>query len=461
MLPVGCHKPTQKPTDTAASSVDEFVYAKTPTIALTHVQIIDGTGAPAKKNQTVVVQQGRIHLVGSSADTPIPAEARVLDLPDHTVIPGLVGMNDPMFYATKGKIQYLQMDFSFPRLYLACGVTTLRTGDVMSVERDLEIKRLIDAGNQPGPKMHVTAPYITTTGSAEDIGRVNQQVGAWIAQGVTSIKTGRKIRRGELAAAIKLARERGCKVTGELCAVGFREAAGLGVDDIQHGLINDSEFYAAKKPDECPGWETTVAGIYGLNVNGAAVQDLIRDLIAHHVAITSTLPAFEMLAADPYPYDRRMVDALSAEAFESMLDQRARVKERTPQAWQVVFRKEMEFERSFAKAGGLLLLGVDPTVWGGVIAGFGDQRALELLVEAGFRPEQVINIATANGAKFLGEFNEIGSIEQGKRADLVVIRGDPAAKISDVKNVEIVFKDGVAYDSDKLLVSIRGQVGIH
>jgi hypothetical protein len=156
-----------------------------------------------------------------------------------------------------------------------------------------------------------------------------------------------------------------------------------------------------------------------------------------------------------------MKDALSLEAYESLLEQRAAAKNRTPWAWQVVFNKEMQFERSFVRAGGLLMLGVDPTAWGGVIAGFGDQRAIELFVEAGFTPEQAIRIASANGAQFLGETDEIGTLSVGKQADLVVIRGNPAAKISDIRNVEIVFKDGIGYDSAKLLASVSGQVGKH
>jgi hypothetical protein len=421
--------------------------------------VIDGTGSLARKDQTIIIERGRIKSAGNSGDTPIPAGAQILDLREHTVIPGLVGMNDPMFYATKGGAEDLTMDFSFPRLYLACGITTLRTGDAISVESDLAIKKLIDSGKQPGPRIHLTATYVTTSGTSEDIERANRQVETWIKQGVSWIKVGRNIRRKELAAAIEVTHRNGCKVTGELCAVGFREAAALEIDDIQHGLIGDSEFYVLKQPDTCPGWETAVAGIYSLEANSAPVQELIKELVAHRVAITSTLPVFEMLSGNPFQYDPRMRDALTLEAYEILLEQRAKAKGRTPWAWQVVFKKEMQFERNFVKAGGLLLLGVDPTGWGGVIAGFGDQRAIELLVEAGFKPEEAISIATANGARFLGEFDDAGSITPGKRADLVVIRGNPSARISDIRNVEMVFKDGVGFDSSKLITSVRGQVG--
>jgi hypothetical protein len=123
------------------------------------------------------------------------------------------------------------------------------------------------------------------------------------------------------------------------------------------------------------------------------------------------------------------------------------------------FKKEMEFERAFVRAGGLLLGGLDPTGMGGIVAGFGDQREVELLVEAGFTPLEAIHIATANGAQFLGELDRIGTITPGKQADLVVIKGDPSRQIADIENVETVFKGGVGYDSAKLMESVRGLVG--
>src|SRR5207245_3614564 len=124
--------------------------------------------------------------------------------------------------------------------------------------------------------------------------------------------------------------------------------------------------------------------------------------------------------------------------------------------WPAAFKKEMEFERAFVKAGGTLLAGLDPTGMGGIVAGFGDQRELELLVEAGFTPLEAIHIATYNGAQYLGEADKVGTIAPGKQADLVVVKGDPSQKIEDIENVETVFKDGVGYDSAKLLESVRG-----
>jgi hypothetical protein len=123
------------------------------------------------------------------------------------------------------------------------------------------------------------------------------------------------------------------------------------------------------------------------------------------------------------------------------------------------FKKEMEFEYAFVKAGGTLLAGEDPTGIGGILAGFGDQREVELLVEAGFTPLEAIHIATANGAQFLGEADRVGTIAPGKAADLVVIKGDPSQKIEDIENAEIVFKNGIGYDPAKLIDSVPGIAG--
>jgi hypothetical protein len=125
-----------------------------------------------------------------------------------------------------------------------------------------------------------------------------------------------------------------------------------------------------------------------------------------------------------------------------------------------MFQKEMQFERAFVKAGGTLLAGLDPTGIGGVIAGFGDLREVELLVDAGFSPLEAVKIASFNGAQFLGEAAHIGSLAPGKQADIMIVKGDPSSRISDIENVELVFKDGVGWDSRKLIDSVKGQVGV-
>jgi hypothetical protein len=172
-------------------------------------------------------------------------------------------------------------------------------------------------------------------------------------------------------------------------------------------------------------------------------------------------PASPGAQPKPSPYMTRVLDSMLPESRNDYLARRAMVADSKDTPWPVLFKKEMDFEFAFAKAGGLLLAGLDPTGYGGVVPGFGDHREVELLVEAGFTPIEAIKIATLNGAQWLGVADKIGSIAPGKQADLVVIKGDPSKTISDIENVETVFKDGVGYDPAKLLESTRGKVGLH
>jgi imidazolonepropionase-like amidohydrolase len=460
---------------TLSPGVRQFVSVDAPVVVLTHVRVIDGTGAPARQDQTLILATGKIASIGDSSSVTIPKDARVLDLPGDSVIPGLVGMHDHMFYPM-GDGVFGEMAYSFPRLYLAGGVTTIRTTGALEPYTDLELKKSIDAGMTPGPGMHVTGPYLEGKGSwaiqmhqltgPEDATRT---VNFWLDQGVDNFKAYMFITRAELGAAIEAAHKRGAKVTGHLCAVTFHEAADLGIDDLEHGLFVDTEFMPDKKPDVCPERGEDPVHMAQLDVNSGPLHHLILDLVRHQVAVTSTLPVFEMGSFSGRPtLEKRVLDALSPEARGALLMNRVRSSDANflrrrygtdVSPFPAAFKKELEFEYAFSKAGGLLLAGLDPTGMGGVIAGFGDQREVELLVEAGFTPLEAIHIATANGAQYLGELDRIGTIARGKQANLVVIKGDPSRKIEDIENVETVFKDGIGYDSAKLIESVRGMVG--
>src|SRR5262249_42889527 len=100
------------------------------------------------------------------------------------------------------------------------------------------------------------------------------------------------------------------------------------------------------------------------------------------------------------------------------------------------------------------------TGYGAVLPGYGDQRNYELLIEAGFTPPQAVQVISANGAKVLGVSDQLGTVTAGKLADLFVMRGDPVARPAEIRNVTIVFKDGVGYDSAKLAAAVKGLVGI-
>ncbi len=462
-------QPQEQPT------LKNFIRVQSPVVALEHVRVIDGTGAAAKADQTIVISGGKITAIGNAGVEPVPADAKRMDMTGQSALPGLVGMHDHLFYPAGGGAGgelYHDMTFSFPRLYLAGGVTTIRTTGAVEPYTDLEIKKAIDAGKMIGPKINVTGPYLEGEGlpliqthklTGPDDAR--RTVEYWAAEGVGSFKAYNFLTRAELKAAIDEAHKHGLTLTGHLCSVGFREAAELGIDDLEHGLFVDTEFVKDKKPDVCPSPSYATAA--DLDISGEAIQTTIRVLVAHHVAITSTLPVIEDLGVGGPAPSKRVLDAMSDQARSTYLKERettatrASVKESKFAAgmrrWATMFRKEMEFERAFAKAGGLLLAGIDPIA--GVVPGFADQREVELLVEAGFTPLEAIKIATLNGAQFLKVEDRTGSLAVGKQADIVIVNGDPSANIQDIEKVEIVFKDGVGYDSQKLIESVKGQVG--
>jgi imidazolonepropionase-like amidohydrolase len=469
---------TQAQSVEPSKTVQEFIRVRGPRIVLTHVRLIDGTGGPAQEDRNVVIEGGKIAAIEAGADVATADGTSVLDLHGYSVLPGIVGMHNHLFYIARPNLNSArkyeqpllvpQMTFSAPRLYLAGGVTTMRTTGSVETYADLNLKHDIDAGKLPGPHLDVTGPYLEGSqsyfiqmphlNSAEE---AKQTVEYWADRGVTSFKAYMNITRAELKAAIDAAHKRGIKVTGHLCSVTYKEAAELGIDDLEHGFFVNTQLDSDKKPDVCSAsaGEETLAR---MDPDGNEAKDLIATLVSHHVAITSTLPVFEQFSGNGRPPVRQQVlDAMTPQAREDFF----LLRQRPPSAPApkidpaLLWKHELALERAFAAAGGLLVSGPDPTGAGDVLPGFGDQRGIELLVEAGFSPAEAIRIATLNGAIYLGREKEIGSVAVGENADLVVIKGNPSKQISDVENVEIVFKDGIGYDSQKLLHSVRGRYG--
>jgi cytosine/adenosine deaminase-related metal-dependent hydrolase len=463
-----------------AGDIADFVSVDASVVVLNHVRVIDGTGAVAKEDQAVVIANGKIQSIAAAtlgAPAQIPPGAQVMDDSGYTVIPGIVGMHNHLYYTDSAAVQFgpnhklsepglivAEIPFTAPRLYLAAGVTTMRTTGSLEPYTDLKVKSRIDANLMPGPSIDATAPYLE--GAPTIFAQMHELTGPddaqrmvdyWAEEGMTSYKAYMNITREELGAAIQRAHAHKLKLTGHLCSVTWPEAVALGIDDFEHGpVFTDTEFVAEKKPDVCPAGGS--GGWAKQDVNGAQVRELIHSLVSHHVAVTSTLPVFEASAPGRPKLQQRTLDAMSAESAQSYLTARARVAFDSPST--ALMRKEMDFEVAFVKAGGLLLGGPDPTGNGGVLPGFGDQREIELLVEAGFAPVEAIQIGTENGALYLGQQDRIGTLAPGKQADLVLIKGDPSKNIEDIENVETVFKAGVGYDSKKLIDSVRGQVGI-
>ena len=446
--------------------VAAFIKVPAGTIALTDVKVIDGTGGPAKEHQAILIQNDRITATGNVKDITVPAGATVINCTGKTVIPGLVMLHEHLYYTSplKDFFSLTELPFSFPRMYLAAGVTTMRTGGSIEPQTDLTVKRMILEGKLTGPDIDASAPYIERKGFdipslnvIKDTAEAALSVAFWSAKGCTSFKMYMHATKEDLAVVVREAHKRGLKVTGHIGAMTYREAAATGIDNLEHGFMASTDFVTDKKENELP--LNGRKSLTDLDVNSAQIKDLIRFLISKKVALTSTLPVFE-----PYT-DREIVhggglDALLPEIKEGLTAQWTQMQHKDSTSVSL-FKKELAWEKQFYDAGGLLVAGTDPTGAGRTIAGYSNYREIELLAEAGFTAPQAIKICTLNGAVYLEKAKDIGTVEKGKKADLVLIDGDLEKNIMDIRKTAIVFKNGVGFDSKQLFESVKGKVGLY
>ncbi|MEZ5465255.1 MAG: amidohydrolase family protein [Lysobacteraceae bacterium] len=443
--------------DAAPDGISPYLSFEAERIALIGVTVIDGKGHAPMREQTVLIDDGRIVAIGAHDAIRIPDDAKRLDLTGRTVIPGLVGMHD---HSHMPGIPLLRE--TAPRLWLAAGVTTVQTAGAADAAGELALVHDIDTGRIPGPRIIASAPYVTGPDGNGPMDKpatpdaARAFVRQWSARGVGWFKLYRHVQPDIAAALIDEAHRQGRKVTGHLCSLSFTEAAELGIDRIEHGLISASDFIADRESGHC---SPNRASLRALDVDGDAVTALIERLVMKGVVLTSTLAIIEShFAHRPQgdaralamlgpglraAYDRRQHSLHDADASDFF----------TPD----LYARLLRFERRFASAGGVLVSG--PDTGRHVIPGFGDQRNVELLVEAGFAVSEAIRIATHNGAHVLGIDDDTGSIEVGKRADLVVLHGDLASNAAVIRNAELVLHGGRAYNPARLLDGLEGRIG--
>lgn len=453
----------------AAQSVEElseevrkYVSVDDSVVAITGVQLVDGTGAEAKEDMTIVLQGETIAAVGKAGDVDVPDHATVLERDGYTVIPGIVGLHNHLFYAAAaGRVL---LPYSAPRIYLGSGVTTIRTAGSYAPYQQLNLKHDIEVGERPGPRIVATGPYLTGSGAnsyqydvagPDDARRV---VSYWAQEGVSWFKVYTSIQLEELEAIVEEAHSEDIKVMGHLCSVSFEEAVARGIDNLEHGLFTNSGVVEDREPNECPsGLRRKVVEA---DIQGPRVQETIRTMVENDVALTSTLAVLEALVPGRPPLQQRVLDAMTPRTREAHRKMRQEVQEREEESIMgPLFQKELEFEKAFVEAGGLMGAGADPTGNGGALPGFADQRNYELLLEAGFSPVRAIKIMTGNGAKIVDADDKYGTVEPGKSADLVLIDGNPLETPEEIRNVETVFKRGIGYDSSKLIADVEGMVG--
>src|SRR5271155_3032940 len=435
-----------------------FIRENAPIIVLTHVELIDGTSSAPQSDQAVIIDHGKIAAIGVTGSVTVPSGAKLIDATGKTVIPGIVGMHEHIFYPASGDgpLTAVEQFYSFPPLYLASGVTTARTTGSMDPYGDLAVKARVDSGKMLGPKFYLSTPYLQGAPSLipqmyelRDAEDARAFVRYWHSVGFTSVKAYVDVTPDELRAGIDEAHKLNMKVTGHLCSVGYNEAAEMGIDNLEHGPFGPDYFAELKDI------------VMNVEPDSPQLKQTIQNLVAHHVAITSTLAVLEGGLRPPMDRNGLMTRTrmlLAPEIWSKVMTSRA-YREATDSFSQALLQKEMKFEREFAAAGGVLMAGCDPTGDGHTLAGLGDQRNIELLAESGFTPAEAIHIATQNGAAFLGEAERIGTVAAGKQADLVLLDGDLANDITTIERPEVVFKAGVGYDSNAIYQSLRGKVG--
>lgn len=453
----------------------KFIDFSDPVILFKDALLIDGKGNPAAPHQTVIIRNGKIDWIGDDRSAVVPKDARMIDLNGKALMPGLVMMHEHMYIsAFSVEPRYLnlrQLPFSFPRLYLASGATTIRTTGSIEPYSDLRIKKDIDIGSIPGPFMELTAPYIEGKNAVfpqmnenKTPQEVTSFVNYWADQGFTSFKAYVDVDKPMLKAAIDAAHKRNLKITAHLCAVTYREAAEMGIDSLEHGFSESKDFFAGKKENECPSGRAADKSLATLDIQSENVRQFLQFLIDKKVSIDSTLAVFEGATTTQPPQPEEVLAAMSPDTRDFYLRRVASLQRVAKPPWDFdgVFAKTTKMEKMFHDMGGLLTVGTDPTGNGGVLAGYGTWRAIELLVEAdGFAPLEAIKIATLNGAIALGFDKAKGTIDKGKAADLLIIDGDPSKDIHDIRKVQTIFRNGVGYNSKKLFDSVRGRVGFN
>lgn len=446
-----------------------FVAYRQPVLLFDNVQIVDGTGAAPRPNMAVLVRDGRIASIERAGRIRAPEGAAVIDGRGKTLLPGFVMVHEHMFYPAPRPGEYSEYPYSFSRLYLAGGTTTMRTGGSLAPYGDINTARAIARGDQIGPDIDATGPYLegatllaakmASLGNAEEAERT---VDFWASAGATSFKAYNYLTRDQLRAGIQAAHRRGLKLTGHLCSVTYREAAEMGIDNLEHSFAAATDFVPNKAPDQCPDGGAILSSLIALDPDGPEIGALMRLLIERRVALTSTLTVFETFAAGR---------PQAPEAARALLSPQLRAA--YEQTWQAIqgisvgrdyaafLPKLMRMEKRFVEMGGTLLAGTDPTGYGGVVPGWSGRRQLQLLVEAGFDFPAALRIATLNGAVYLGRQREVGSIEVGKRADLVLVEGDPIADPAALNRMPFVFKNAVGYRTEAIFTALRGAIGLY
>ncbi|MEK6478442.1 amidohydrolase family protein [Catalinimonas sp. 4WD22] len=447
--------PAHKRTE-LAEEVHQYIVHDESLIAITHVKLLDGLGNPVQENQTILIRNGYFDAIGSSEKIIIPEGAKIIEGRGKTIIPGIVGVHNHLHMPGQPF-----MGSTTSKLYLAAGVTTIQTCGAASPYEEIALAEQIKQGEVVGPDIVTSGPYFTGPGGNPNMiiprseAHIRDTIQHWVELGVRWFKVYRHTRPEDLQVIIDEAHQHEAKVTGHFCSITFEEAVNMGIDGIEHGLNSASDFRKNKSYGQCNG---SRGYMDSLEIGSEVVRRLHQHMIDQHVFLTSTLSIYESSIPKRALANERTLKAMSPDLLSQYQERRQQYENEQEDGIlrEARLKRIMAFEYQFFKMGGTLTAGVDAGRHN--LPGYGDQRNYELLIEAGFSPEEAIMIMSSNGARVLEE-SGIGAIVPGKRADFVLLNADLTADASLIKEVKYVFKEGYGYDPQLLIKEVEGKVG--
>jgi hypothetical protein len=413
-------------------------------VAIEHVRLFDSEQATVREDQTVVIQGERFTMAGPSASVSVPKDAEIVDGTGKTLVPGLFDM-----HAHAQAVEGI--------LNIASGVTTVR-----DMGNDIEELRHLqdqwDSGSAIGPRVWKSGfidghgPFQAPTGLYADTAEEAQAAVIRYADlGYIQIKLYSSLNPAFVPGIVKTAHARGLRVSGHIpngmIASQFVED---GADEIQHINFIFLNFLADKVKDTRTPERFTAVGANAakLDLQSKQVNDFIALLLQHHTTVDVTLATFEgMFRGRPgevSPDFAPVLNRLPAQVQRAAYTGGLPVTAENDQLYKDSYQAMLRMTKRMYDAGVPILAGTDAT------AGIMLHRELELEVEAGIPPVKALQIATFNAARLLKQDKELGSIAPGKRADLVLVDGNPAEHISDIRRCRLVMKNGVEYKSAEL-----------
>ncbi len=423
--------------------------------------LFDAVRNDVRQNTGIVIMSGRLMEVDANLAGRNLAGYRVVQLGnDDYVLPGFFDLhahyNVNLFGRTRRDETVVQ-----PVVFLANGVTSTFPAGEYNPDEMAALHDRIERGEQPGPRLINSGAYFgrTRPGWNPEMtpAEVYADVDSWAARGVRAFKA-KGIGPVQLRALIERAHWHGATVTGHLDSgfqgsVNPKDAILMGIDRIEHFMGGDA----------LPPTKSAYASLVDLNVDSPEFKDIVQLFLKYHVNYDATMTAYGY--ASKRDGDEAFVPWMDERKFFTpyvLAEQAKKSQERrVNDSFDRIYRVKSKEIKAFYDAGGanLITLGTDYPSNGEFLPGFSSHREMFAMVRAGLPPAAVLKIATINSARAIGMGDRLGSIEVGKLADLVVVRGNPLQDIRNTHKVQMVFKAGRSYDPAVLFKSVEGKLG--